>query len=977
LVDLLKSWNITPSSVTGHSSGEIAAAYAADILTQEAALAIAFHRGVAVMGIKDLPNSRAGAMMAVGLSRDESQEFIDKVNNAAMNIACINSPRSVTVSGDEAAIDEVLTVLHDRGVFARKLAVDIAYHSHHMNAAFDKYLATLQNLQVVDSGSAEFYSSVYGTIIEPKKLKPYYWATNMVSPVEFCDSLLNLVLGSGSAQRKRRGGTAVDVLLEIGPHSALSGPIKQILTTDTKLSQVQYASALIRNTNAVDTCLQLASRLLQNGVPVDLRAVNRPFGHESNRLLVDLPPYSWDHSNMYWPKGIPSSQQPHTSFPRSDFLGIPIGNAGAPEARWRNILRTSEIPWIQDHNVQSNTVCPAAFYLVMAIEAAYQRASKRGVDIDGYNFREISIGHALVIPRTSGEIETMISLKPYNESIQVVSDLWDEFCVSSSSNGVSWTTHCRGLISVLKHAKPTEVDGGRDGLEEREEYEKMFKMCEKECTTNHDIESVYKALKELGLNFGPSFTNMKNARSSHDTCVATVSIPDTAEAMPAQYQYPFILHPATLDGFIHPVFPISINQNPDLGTPVPTFIREMFVSQHIVNTPGRQFDVYAKMDMRDLGNGTNQGLSGSQNSLVIFDREKNDLQPAIKIKGLRFTSLHRGSGRLDGDTEKLVHQINWRPDPDFMSRNKIMQLTEVSRRQPEVKNQAEMIQQAAFYFAEQALNAVPATEVPNMAPHHQRLYSTLIDMCSSVHEGRIGPFDTSSWASVDKEGRKALCHKIQSTYYEILCHIGENLPGIFLQQIDPLTLMMENDRLEWHYRMNQSLSQSYEQAAIYVDLLGNKNPFLNVLEIGAGTGGATLPLLRALDGRDGEPPRFANYDVTDISPGYFDKIIEKTQAFGKLVSCKVLDIERDPVQQGFSAASYDLIVAANVLHATSNLENTMKRVRGLLKPGGILILIEVTVMNIAASVVFGTLPGWWIGMYCTCSLREMSADHHR
>jgi SAM-dependent methyltransferase len=312
-----------------------------------------------------------------------------------------------------------------------------------------------------------------------------------------------------------------------------------------------------------------------------------------------------------------------------------------------------------------------------------------------------------------------------------------------------------------------------------------------------------------------------------------------------------------------------------------------------------------------------------------------------------------------------------------MSRNKIMQLTEVSRRQPEVKNQAEMIQQAAFYFAEQALNAVPATEVPNMAPHHQRLYSTLIDMCSSVHEGRIGPFDTSSWASVDKEGRKALCHKIQSTYYEILCHIGENLPGIFLQQIDPLTLMMENDRLEWHYRMNQSLSQSYEQAAIYVDLLGNKNPFLNVLEIGAGTGGATLPLLRALDGRDGEPPRFANYDVTDISPGYFDKIIEKTQAFGKLVSCKVLDIERDPVQQGFSAASYDLIVAANVLHATSNLENTMKRVRGLLKPGGILILIEVTVMNIAASVVFGTLPGWWIGMYCTCSLREMSADHHR
>ena len=963
LVDLLRSWNITPSSVTGHSSGEITAAYAAGVLTQKAALAVAYHRGVAAAGLKAGINPRAGAMMAVGLSRDETQDFINSLKNVSTNIACVNSPSSVTVSGDEAAIDELQAVLHDKGVFARKLAVDIAYHSHHMNAVFGQYLALLQNLQTADSGSAEFYSSVYGTIIELKELKPYYWATNMVSPVEFYNSLLHLALGNGSTKQKRRGGPAVDVLVEIGPHSALSGPIKQILKTDNKLSSVQYVSALIRNTNAVDTCLQLASRLLQSGVPVDLHAVNCPSGYESNRLLVDLPPYSWNHSTLYWAKGTSSSFKPHTTFPRSDILGIPIGDSGSPDSRWRNILRTSEIPWIQDHNVQSNTVCPAAFYLVMAIEAAYQRASTRGINIEGYNLREISIGHALVIPQTSGEVEIMISLRPYNESSQVVSDLWDEFCVSSSSNGTSWTTHCRGLISVQKHAEPTEVDGGRDEVEEREEHMQMIKICDDECTTHHDVENLYKALKELGLNFGPTFTNMKDARSSLDRCVATVSIPDTAKVMPARYQYPFILHPATLDGFIHPVFPVSINPNLDQGTPVPTFIRQMFVSQNIANGPTCQFDVYAKMDKTDLGNSSNQGLQHSRNSLVVFDKEKKDLKPVVKIEGLRFGSLYRDSEQLDGNAQKLAHRINWRPDPDFLSQNQIIKLTEAFRLSLRVGNQAEMVQQAAFYYAEQALNEVPVADVPNMAPHHQRLYTTMTNMCRSVHEGRLGVFDTSAWTSVDKEGRRVLCNKIRSSYYEILCHIGENLPRILHKQIDPLTLMMEDDRLERHYRMNQPLSQSYEQAAIYADLLANKNPFLNILEIGAGTGGATFPLLRALGGRDGETPRFANYDFTDISPGFFEKVMEKTQAFGELVSFKRLNIEQDPVQQGFSPASYDLIIAANVLHATSNLENTMNRVRGLLKPGGTLILIEITVKNLAASVIFGTLPGWWIGMY--------------
>lgn len=75
-------------------------------------------------------------------------------------------------------------------------------------------------------------------------------------------------------------------------------------------------------------------------------------------------------------------------------------------------------------------------------------------------------------------------------------------------------------------------------------------------------------------------------------------------------------------------------------------------------------------------------------------------------------------------------------------------------------------------------------------------------------------------------------------------------------------------------------------------------------------------------------------------------------------------MELDPVQQGYKSCSYDLIVAANVVHATRFIENTLKSIKRLLKPGGIVVLIEITVNTSGASLIFGTLPGWWNGRYC-------------
>jgi acyl transferase domain-containing protein/NADPH:quinone reductase-like Zn-dependent oxidoreductase len=961
LVDLLATWNIRPVSVTGHSSGEIAAAYAAGALTQESALAAAYYRGVASTSIKDVQGLPLGAMLAVGMSKEEADEMISKLQKGIVNVACVNSPNSVTVSGDSSAIDELEEMVKSKGVFARKLAVDTAYHSHHMKPVAESYLNALGTLKAGVTEGVEFYSSVTGKRTDLSEHSAAYWVANLVSPVLFSDSIQNLCLGTGSKRRTRRGAkTAVDILIEVGPHSALSGPIKQNLQSHPQLSSsgIEYLSVLTRSKDAVSTSLALAGTLFRRGVDVNLHSINCPIGDESNKVLVDLPPYPWNHSKLYWARALDFPNDKRDDFPRSDILGLPARFSSSSEPQWRNVMRTSEIPWIQDHNIQGNTVCPAACFLAMAIEAAHQRAVKRGVDILGYRLREVTIGHALILSQDD-EVETLLSLRPYNESNRITSDSWDEFVISSSTDGKSWTEHCRGLISVTKHSETTEVDGGRETQEEKKAYARIITDFNDACTTEVGKTEIYEPLSKLGLNFGPIFANMSRARSSDDKCVAEVLVPDTAAVMPANFEYSFVLHPATLDSFIHAVFPVgSGHKNIEQGTPVPTFIEEMYVSHNTPKEPQHKFTVYAKVEWKDLGNSAIKGLAQTTNSLSIFDAEEDNPMPAATITGLRFSSLPRPENQTD-KVAKIAHKIVWEVAPDFMSAAQLKELTAPFRHSPKVKDQGRMIQQVAFYYAEQALKEVSLDQVSSEITHLKKLHQVLGHFCETVRNGHMGLFDTSSWLDLDTAGRTALCNEVSQTSYGILCYIGERLPQILRNEVDPLSLMMEEGRLEKHYRENQVLSQCYEQAAAYAALLANKNPFLNVLEIGAGTGGATFPILDALNGGDGSVPRFANYDFTDISAGFFEKVVDKTKRFGDLVKFKKLDIESGPAEQGFQAGSYDLIIAANVLHATKAMKNTLKRVRSLLKPGGSLILIEITISNIATSLIFGTLPGWW------------------
>ncbi|CAM1501807.1 Fc.00g037910.m01.CDS01 [Cosmosporella sp. VM-42] len=172
-----------------------------------------------------------------------------------------------------------------------------------------------------------------------------------------------------------------------------------------------------------------------------------------------------------------------------------------------------------------------------------------------------------------------------------------------------------------------------------------------------------------------------------------------------------------------------------------------------------------------------------------------------------------------------------------------------------------------------------------------------------------------------------------------------------------------------HLRLSGLLDEYYEQGvgttqsniwlSQAVKQITDRYPHVNILEIGGGTGGATKKILKAID------HSFDRYTFTDISPSFFENATEVFSPWQNKMVYKVCDAEKDPLTQGFVEGENDVVVASFVIHATAHLEKTMRNLRKLLKPGGFLVVGEGTrngPIQIGTGFIFGTLPGWWLGV---------------
>ncbi|TDZ29479.1 Highly reducing polyketide synthase azaB [Colletotrichum spinosum] len=596
LVDLLRCCKVTPSSTIGHSSGEIAAAYASGCINSETALTLAYYRGQSASLLSNSGSRFQGGMCAVKLSLDEARQYLRLAGDEKdLQIACINSPTSVTISGSVQDIIAMRDEMKTSNILCKILDVQLAYHSRHMNLIKEKYGGSIAGIISVDSPTGiRFFSTVCGGELRGRSLGPSYWTQNLVSPVQFWGAVEALI---GSENRP-------DVFVEISPQVVLESAITEIVSS------------------------------------VPAGPTSRGHTKKSFSTLVDLPSYPWNHSNTFWHESHTCTEHRFRNHGRQDLIGSPSPDATTFEPRWRGFFRISENPWIQDHRVQQTIVYPAAGMVAMAIEAASQMAENMS-DILGFQVINLHIERAMVIAPTSHGLEYSLNLKQVPSRPQEEPE-WD-FSLYSKQEGGAWLRHADGQVKIRKSTEAHALHAARHS----DKYSELEALCGKTLLARQ----LYETLDVVGLNYGPCFQNVSSVSTHGTSCISKIRIPDTKSKMPANFEYPHVIHPATLDSMFHPLFAI------DAKPMVPSTIESVFVSAGIPKGAGHEFVGYALARRR--------GICDATASIYMAPGPEDLGSPSVVIEGLQLSALSASpmdDGKFLPNHRNLCSEIIWKED---------------------------------------------------------------------------------------------------------------------------------------------------------------------------------------------------------------------------------------------------------------------------------------------------------------------------
>ena len=300
-------------------------------------------------------------MLAVGIGAKEVELYLSKLSSS-VKVAAYNSSQSVTLSGDAGPVSQIAETLKARGIFCRILKTGgNAYHSHHMAAIGKGYQDSISQalseitLSVEErwpSFSARWFSSVSTKEVSSQtRADVFYWRQNLESPVLFVQAVEAMMESCGDD---------LDVMLEIGPHPALSGPLKQIFT-GSQASGFQiptYISTLVREQDALVCMLRTAGHLFLQDQPIDLTAVNAMDELEKGehvlvhgRVCVDLPGYAYHYGPSIYHENRFNKERRNRVHLRHDLLGARQPGSARACPSWRNMLRLKDVPWLGDHKV--------------------------------------------------------------------------------------------------------------------------------------------------------------------------------------------------------------------------------------------------------------------------------------------------------------------------------------------------------------------------------------------------------------------------------------------------------------------------------------------------------------------------------------------------------------------------------------------------------------------------------------------------
>ncbi|KAF7596241.1 hypothetical protein BBP40_002774 [Aspergillus hancockii] len=922
LVDLLYAAGIRFAAVVGHSSGEIAAVYACGMISLPAAMQIAFYRGKfakLAMGAQ----GQAGGMLAVGITLEEAEQFCDQLDyRGHISVAASNGPQSVTLSGDLEAIHRAKEHFDAKSVFARLLKVDTAYHSHHMARCAESYLESLTacNIQVRQpTNDCIWNSSVRGdTEIlhgDLQSLRGPYWVQNMVNTVLFSQAVKSSIWHGGP----------FDLAIEVGPHPALKGPTEQTLKSAFGTAPF-YTGVLNREESDVQAFSAALGFCWSHLGPafVDFEGYRSAFGRRlpGPEILKDLPSYAWDHDKVYWRESRISRKFRKNVDRSHELLGRRVADDTDRDMRWRNILKLSELPWVQGHDILGQALLPGASYVSLAFEAGKYIAL--GSPIRLLEVRDVDIRRPVVVPSTKEGIETIFTthlLETSNPEV-LEADFSYYYCPDERVGSMVHTCSGRLLVHL--------------GTTSKEELPRQGAMPLGLLPVN--VDDLYQTLHDAGLNYSALFRRLEQSQRTLHYASSTGSWKEE------EFTDTYVAHPAVIDVCFQNMF--VARSSPDTGhlpsTPLPVRIERLVLDPNIpwANESGDIGLSFESFITKQDG----PSLSGD---LHLYSAPSG--QAILQVEGLAVKPVSEPTKDQD---RTIFSEITFAADASWS----LVEPTRNPQYDESETNLAVDVDRVALFYIQRLLEAVDPTERLGIAWHHQRMFEAFERMVQIVRNGEH-PLVKEEWLSDGPEILPALFDKHPDSIDMIAGRlIGENMVSVVRGELQVLELLMRDNVLSRVYMEACGWLAISDALATVAQQLSHKFPRADILEIGAGTGGTTWTVCETIRGAMG------TYTYTDISTGFFEAAASKFADYRDKMIFKALDIGNDVTSQDFKEHAYDIIIATNVLHATPSISTTLKNTRSLLKPGGYLLLVETTGLQVLRTpFIMAGMPGWYLG----------------
>jgi acyl transferase domain-containing protein/acyl carrier protein len=841
----------------------------------------------------------AGAMAAIHAPLAEVEAEVAP-RAARLGIAAINGQASIVISGARDDVEAVVAAFAARGVRAQSLRISMAAHSP-LTAGAQAPLAEAAARIATRAPSVPVAWNLTGGSPLPGSGAPdaEYWRRHLAEPVRFADGLAELV---------KQGFNA---FLEIGPHPTLTALTQAVLPDDARIIH-----SLRRDGSDWIEMSQALARLYAAGARIDWAGVDAPYA----RRKVLLPTYAFDH-RRYW------LQAPAPDARRSRAVGGTLAgrNLDTPIPQ-RAVALAPDFPtYLHDHQVGGRIIAPGTLLIEIAHACAAAEFGER--------------------PRAVRDFEILAPVVVGQQGATVhVALVADGFTVHTRSGEGAWTRCAVGGFDEVAPAAGPTID--LDALQKR-------------LREPVDLEAHHEALLAMGVSFGASFRLIERAWRRNDEVLARI----TAGSQRAAFAYP----PA-LDAALQAIGLTA--GGPELrlfaGLERAWLTGELpaiFFAHAVLRRSGGEAQMRADVRLYDEAGRSLGALEG-----VVLRQAANDALDSLcyRVDWIAVGQASVAAGKLAAPSDCLkaaegafsalaeTHDL-WRHHDELGVH--LDRLT--------LLHSAEALRTLGFDDSPGRNFEIEAEAADlGIAARHLRTFhkivGVLVDNGILVQSGETAAIVRERLAAEPAAALyDALLERFDPASGELrlLRRCGGSLADALRDRVDPAALLFPDGSFDDALRLyddapsartyNGTLAAAL-RAAIEAAGAGVR---LRILEIGAGTGATTAAILDAL------PPGRIDYTFTDVSPLFLQRA---AQRFGHVQDMRfgLLDIEQDPAGQGFAAGDYDIVVAANAIHATRDLRQAVGHARSLLAPGGWLALIEGVADEPWVELTFGLTAGW-------------------